>query len=77
MSAKRATPSANGASDSPSAEWLRNSITIVQGAEDLDKLAGWWRTNLAHIKALPKEDAASLTAAKDNRKTELESPNVR
>ena len=77
VSARRATPSSNGASDSPSAEWLRNSITIVQGVESVDKLADWWRTNRAHIAALPKEDAASLTAAKDNRKTELESPNVR
>lgn len=60
----------------PTEEWLRNSITIVQNANSLDKLTDWWKTNQQHMQVLSKKDLDALTYAKDDRKIYLENSNV-
>jgi|2_EtaG_2_1085320.scaffolds.fasta_scaffold06660_5 hypothetical protein len=85
--AKRATPPKieNGKKEkdedselkNPAEEWLRNSVTIVQNADSLDKLTDWWsdKANQQYMQALSEEDLNALTFAKDNRKTYLENQN--
>jgi hypothetical protein len=84
--AKRATPPKNENSEQekdesssatgPTEEWLKNSITIVQNVDSLDKLTDWWKMNQQHMQALSKEDLDALIYAKDYRKIYLENPNV-
>lgn len=86
VSAKRATPAKNEngkqekdespPATGPTEEWLKNSITIIQNVDSLDKLTDWWKMNQQHMQALSKEDLDALTYAKDYRKTYLENPNV-
>lgn len=67
-SAKRAPPETS----SPSDEWLRNAITVVQNSPSMMLLGEWWAANKDHIASLNDAGLATLTLAKDNKKKSLE-----
>lgn len=50
------------------ADWL---VLCVELAETGAELGAWWRSHQAALKALPPDELARVTAAKDRRKLQL------